>query len=433
MYLVGGRWAVDPVTGVIRSNWGVAVENGTIQDSGDLDALSRQYPSYDKVVSKRGVLVPAFTNAHTHLAMTTLRGVSGQLDFSRWFGEVIRPRESLLTPYDVYVGAKMGAVELALNGTSCFVDMYFHEEEVIKAALEVGLKGVYSYGVVDNGIEEKAKNEIHETKRFLRFAETQDRAMVRAGLAPHSPYTVSPKLLTELGWLATQDGLPVLMHVAERPDEREMVKKAFGIEVGSYDDYLDRAGVLKGLTAFHGVHLTRDEVRGLMARGAMLVVNPVSNMRLGNGEPPLNMLRAEGIDFAVGTDGSASNDELSLLHDIKLGALISMIQPGVRLSPIELLRAGVHAQSKYFGTKVGLSKGCVADLAIFEERLGLQVVGNPVNWLVYSPSNFACSQLFVSGKRVVADGQLPNVDIEYLKSEYEKSLQRIGDRLAELH
>jgi 5-methylthioadenosine/S-adenosylhomocysteine deaminase len=431
MYVVGARWAVDPATGVVRGNWGVVVENGVIEDSGDIDALISRYPSYEKILKGRGILVPAFTNAHTHLAMTMLRGVSAQLDFSRWFSEAVRPRESLLTPHDVYVGAKMGAVELALNATSCFVDMYFHEEEVIRAGLEVGLKGVYTYGVVDNGIEDKAKSEVLETKKFLRFAQAQDSHWVKTGLAPHSPYTVSPRLLAELGEIAAEESLPIFTHVAERPDEKKIVRKMFGAKVGAYDKYLERVGILKGLTAFHGTHLTRDEVRGFRKRGVMLVVNPVSNMRLGNGLPPLNMLRMEGIDLAIGTDGSASNDELSLLHDIKLGALISMVQPGDRLSPTELLHSAVRAQSRYFGKEVGLSKGCVADLAIFEERLGPGAADNPANWLVYSPSNFVCSQLFVGGTRVVVDGRMPHIDIEGVKEEYEKSLQRIEDRLSE--
>jgi 5-methylthioadenosine/S-adenosylhomocysteine deaminase len=432
MSLIYGDYAVDPSTEEIRRNWGVIIEGDIIVDSGEKDILVEKYPSYEKLSAKRSVLMPSLINSHTHLSMVLLRGVSEQRNQSEWFKEVVYPREKLLDSSDVYTGAKMALTELAFSGAASFVDMYFYEDSVLKAGLEVGLRGVYAYGMVDNGDPNKAEREVTETNSFIRQANSTGSSLVRAAIAPHTLYTCSPALLRRVSSLSEETGLQVHMHLAERPDEKHLIRDKFKVNLKGFHDYLREFGLLnEKLVCFHCTHLSIQELDALKAANSLVVLNPTSNLRLGNGLPPVNKVKSVGLNFGVGTDGAASNDDLFLLNEAKMLMLASMITDGPRLTSWEALKALTLPSEKLFGTKPGLKKGCSADVTLYQLGIGNNLSHHITRNLVYSPKGISCCQLVVSGRTIIRDGQMVAFDTDKLLDEYTIAVERIENKVGE--
>ncbi len=438
MSVVMGRYALDPAARRVHRDFCVVVEGGIIVDVGHKDEVLGRYPRYDRVDAGRSVLLPSLVNSHTHLSMVLLRARSAATDMDEWFSSVVLPRERLLGPADVGLGALVGGVELALGGVSGFVDMYFHEEAVVESGRRLGLRGVYTYGMVDNGDPSKAASELGETRRLIDYVSGLGDPRVATAVAPHTPYTCSPQLLREAAHLADERGLDVHIHLAERADERELTSKKFGVRVSDWVSYLSGVGLLRdsgggagrGVSpvCFHCTHLDEGEFVGLRRGGGFAVLNPTSNLRLGNGVPPVRSVLSSGVDFGLGTDGAASNDELSMLSEAKLLALLA--GSGSGLDVWGVLRALTLPAERFFGVRVGLEKGCTADLALFSMGLGSNPGGDPALGLVFSPGGFKCEYLFVGGKPVVEDGRVLGVDLDWLMDKYERVVYSIEGRLA---
>jgi 5-methylthioadenosine/S-adenosylhomocysteine deaminase len=431
MSVVVGDYALDPGLGRVYRGFGVVVEGGVIVDAGEGDVLVGRYPRYERLVVKRGVIVPSFVDSHTHLAMVLLRARAGLLGMGEWFSEVVLPRERLLGPAEVGLGSLVGGVELALSGASGFVDMYFHEESVVEAGRRLGLRGVYTYGMVDNGDPAKAESELRETRRLADLVASLGDRRVRTAVAPHTPYTCSPALLSEAATLARERGLDLHIHLAERADEKRLTAERFGVEVRDWASYLSGLGVLGGGVSpvcFHCTHLSQDEFLALGRGGGFAVLNPTSNLRLGNGAPPIRSVLSSGIGFGLGTDGAASNDDLSMLSEAKLLALLAGVGSGLDVWGV--LRALTLPAERFFGVKVGLRMGCTADLAVFRMGLGSNPAADPALGLVFSPGGFKCEYLFVGGKPVVEAGSVVGVDVDSLMDDYERVVYSVEGRLA---
>jgi 5-methylthioadenosine/S-adenosylhomocysteine deaminase len=430
MSLVLGDYAIDPVSKEIRRNWGVAVEGDIIVDTGDRDVLIEKYPSYEKLTAKRSILMPSLINSHTHLSMVLLRGVSEQNIQSEWFKEDIYPREKLLDANDIYIGAKVALTELAFSGAAAFVDMYFHEDFVLKAGLEMGLRGVYTYGMVDNGDPEKAEREVAETNRFIKQAISTGSDLVRTAIAPHALYTCSPNLLERAADLSKETGLQVHLHLAERSDEKDLVRNNFKVNLDGFHDYLDGFKLLnEKLVCFHCTHLSIDELSALKAANSLVVLNPTSNLRLGNGLTPVNKVKFVGLNFGLGTDGAASNDDLFLLNEAKMLMLTSMVTAGPRLTSWETLGALTLPSEKFFNTKLGLKKGCSADITLYQMGIGSNPSHHVTSNLVYSPKGISCYQLIVSGRTIIKDGHMVGLDIDKLLDEYSETVEKVESRI----
>jgi 5-methylthioadenosine/S-adenosylhomocysteine deaminase len=433
-YLVLADYAVDPSSRRVRRDWGVVVEGGVIVDAGGRSTLVCRYPGYEKLRVGRGVLVPSLVDSHTHVAMVLLRALAGSIvgGMDEWFGRYVLPREALLGAWEVGVGSRVGLVELALGGVGGFVDMYFHEDAVVEAGRSLGLRGVYTYGLVDNGDPVKAEAELAEARRLAAVVGGLGDPRVRTAVAPHSPYTCSPALLRAAAELAGELGLDVHIHLGERVDEAALVGSKFGVRVDGWASYLRGLGLLGGPVrpvCFHCTHLGLDDFVGLRRGGGFVVLNPTSNLRLGNGVPPLGHVLSSGVGFGVGTDGAASNDDLSMLWEAKL---LGLLGGGVGLDAWAVLGALTLPAERFFGVKVGLDKGCAADLALFRMGVGSNPVGDPVAGLVFSPGGFKCEYLLVDGKMVVEGGAVVGVDVDRLLAEYERAVSSVEGRLGGL-
>ncbi|WP_048058359.1 amidohydrolase family protein [Pyrococcus yayanosii] len=368
----------------------------------------------DEVIDASGrVIIPGLINAHTHSPMTLLRGLADDLPLMEWLQNYIWPAERKLGRREVYWGALLGLIEMAKSGTTTFVDMYFHMDAVAEAVMKVGLRAFLGYGMVDLGNEEKRKAEIRETERFMKFIEELGDRRINFILAPHAPYTCSPECLR---WVAerAREGILVTIHLAETREEVKEIKERYGM---TPVQLLDSLGLLTpGTIAAHGVWLDERDAKILATREVTIVHCPASNMKLASGVMPLKMLLKAGVNVALGTDGAASNNNLDMLEEMKLVALLHKVHtldPTVADAKMVLRMATVHG-ARALGLKAGIIKeGYLADLAVIDfRRPHLRPLNDPVSHLVYSARGGDVEDLIVAGKIVMLDGEVLGVDEE---------------------
>ena len=266
------------------------------------------------------VAMPGLINCHTHVAMTLFRGVAEDKPLDTWLRKTIWPLEAKLKPTNVYDGTLLGCLEMIKSGTTCFADMYFHEDMVAKAVEKAGLRAVLSEGIIEAGDSAKGekmlKDSVNIAKKFNGYA--NGRVSVRLG--PHAPYSCSPNLLRRVREAALRLKVGVHMHLAESLKMVGSLKSKYGLDE---TELLEKIGFLKDLDmlAAHCIYLSDNEMHILARRNIKVAYNPVANMKLGMGAPKIDQLLKHGVTVGLGTDGPASNNSLDMFETMKVAAL----------------------------------------------------------------------------------------------------------------
>ncbi|MDD3454692.1 MAG: amidohydrolase family protein [Methanothermobacter sp.] len=373
----------------------------------------------DKVIDARGkLLIPGLVNTHTHLSMTLFRGVADDLKLEKWLNDYIWPLEAHLNGEYCYAGALLGCVEMIKSGTTTFNDMYFYMDHVAEAVKEAGLRAVISHGMIDFDDEEKRKAEIKESKRIIKKCHGGADGRIRVALGPHSPYTCSRELLEEVRGLADEHGLLIHIHVAETEDEVRQVKEKYGL--GPFA-YLDDIGFLgEDVIAAHAVWLSSSEIHILRSRGVKLSHNPTSNMKLASGVSPVEELLECGVCVSLGTDGPASNNNLDMIEEMKIAALLQKIKS---MDPTSLGAEKVFEMATINGAaalgmadEIGtIEVGKKADLALINTRkCNLAPWRHPVSHLVYAASGCDVETVLCDGEILMENGKLKSLDEKYV-------------------
>lgn len=278
--------------------------------------------TYDKVIDGTNkAALPGFINAHTHAAMTLLRGYADDLPLMEWLQTKIWPMEDRLTDEDNYWGTLLANVEMIKSGTTAFADMYFHMDQAARAVEKSGLRGILSRGMVGVGPEA----ELAFTQSRELFAQWNGAANGRITfmLGPHAPYTCPPDYLKRVVALADELGTGIHIHLSETRGEFEDIKKQYGkTPVG----LMDEIGLFEHrVLAAHCVHLNADDIEILSAKHVGVAHNPESNMKLASGIAPVPEMLAAGIAVAIGTDGASSNNNLDMLQEMRSCALLHKV------------------------------------------------------------------------------------------------------------
>jgi 5-methylthioadenosine/S-adenosylhomocysteine deaminase len=274
----------------------------------------------DDVVDGRGLaLVAGLVNGHTHAAMTLLRGSGDDLPLMQWLQQLVWPAEARLTGDDVYWGTRLACIEMIRSGTVRFWDMYWHSADTARAVVDSGLRAAVSQVVLDGDDVPPEAGIDRADDGVAALAEHGSR--VTPSLGPHAIYTVSTASLRRIAEISAARDVPVQIHLSETEHEVVECLDAHGMRPAHY---LDSLGLLDERTLLaHGVWLDEAELDLVATRGATVVTNPVSNMKLAVGRAfPYPAARSAGVPLGLGTDGAASNDSLDLLQDVKVLALL---------------------------------------------------------------------------------------------------------------
>ena len=412
--VITARWVV-PVepAGAVLEHHAVAVRDGAIERLLPASEAPREFPDYERVDLPDHVLVPGFVNAHTHAAMTLMRGMSDDLPLMRWLEDHIWPAETKhASPRFVREGTALACAEMLRGGITCFNDMYYFPEAALDAALEWGMRAALGLIVIEFPTAYASDPADYLRKGLALRDRYRDHPLVSFCFAPHAPYTVSDATFRQVATLAAELDLPVHVHVHETRGELERSVAEHGVRPL---ERLRRLGLVEpGLIAVHAVHLDEGEIALLGRHGASVAHCPSSNMKLASGFAPVEALRKAGANVCLGTDGAASNNRLDLHQEMRTAALLAKAVAGdAQAMPAHAaLRAATlgGANALGLGKRIGsIQPGKRADLAAIALRgPELEPCYDPVSHLVYAAGREHVTHVWVDGALLVRDGALQN-------------------------
>lgn len=382
-----------------------------VVDGGRISAISPAAPS---AVPPRPV-IPAFYNCHTHLAMGLLRGRADDLPLMPWLRECIWPAEARLDEECVRVGARLGMLELIRSGCVFANDMYWYAPAVARAAMEMGMRCAVSIHYVETGGPGRndARN-VSANAALEDLPSSPSEGLVFTTLAPHSIYMVCERTLRDVAARARDEDRFVHVHVAETRGEVDECMKAHGGKTPVA--YLDDLGLLGPKTVMaHCVHLSDDDVLRIADRGAVVVENQQSNMKLASGLFPFRRaVEKGGCRAAIGTDGAASNNSLSIFAEMKCAALAAKVESGdpTAGSAERVFRMATRGGADAFGIDAGeIRVGAAADFAILKPDAVPLVPGfATASDMVYAADPSCVDTVVCNGRVLMEGGVVPGED-----------------------
>jgi len=397
---------------------------------GVIAAIGPDLGTTGHTLSAKGcVITPGLVNTHHHLYQTLTRAVPGGQD-ALLFGwlQTLYPIWSRFTPEAFFISAQVGLAELALSGCTLTSDhLYLYPngarlEDTIHAAAEIGLRfhptrGAMSIGESDGGLPpdrlvEREADILNDCIRVVdAFHDPSDGAMVRVGIAPCSPFSVSRELMRDAALLARDKGVMLHTHLAENDEDISYSLATFGMRPGQYAEELGWTG--PDVWHAHCVKLDSTEI-SLFARTRTGVAHcPCSNCRLGSGIAPLRQMRDSGVPVGLGVDGSASNDMGNLILEARQAMLLQRVALGANaMSAREALEIATRGGADVLGRPDcgRLAVGKRADIALWDIT-GVDSAGSwdPAALMLAGPTRVR--DLFVEGRQVVRDGQIATLDL----------------------
>ncbi|ADT84856.1 amidohydrolase family protein [Thermococcus barophilus] len=385
--------------------------------------------SADYVIDAKGKVVsPGFINLHTHSPMGLFRGLADDLPLMDWLKHHIWPKEAKLTREYTKAGAYLGALEMIKTGTTAFLDMYFYMDAVAEVVLESGLRGYLSYGMIDLGEPDKTEKEIKVALETMKFIEKLSSERVQFVFGPHAPYTCSIALLKKVRELANEHKKLITIHVAETMTEIGQITSRYG---KSPVVLLDDIGFLADdVIIAHGVWLDSKDIHILARHRVSIAHNPASNMKLASGVMPIERLLNAGVNVGLGTDGSASNNNLDMLEEMKIAALLHKVH---NLDPTVADAKTVFKMATQNGAKAlrldagVIKKGALADLVIIDfNQPHLRPINNVISHLVYSANGNDVETTIVDGKILMLDREVFTLDEEKTLEKAEEVVEKLA-------
>ena len=406
----------------------IAAENGTITYAGAAGGYGRTREPDDVLDASGCVALPGLVNAHTHCAMTLLRGFADDMDLKPWLEEMVWPTEMKLTEEDVYWGVMLGSVEMLRGGVTCFNDMYHYAEAGVRGAIDAGIRACPS-GVL-LGFLDTAEQMLDRALEFTAGLAKQGHPRIHPMLGPHAPYTCPDHLLRRVVEGATEQGIAIHIHVAETKHEVDESVAEHGC---TPVERLDRIGLFEvPVNAAHCVWLTDHDIDILAEKGVGVVHCPGSNMKLASGVCPVPKLLARGVTVGLGTDGAASNNNLDLLEEARLAALVHKLHdldPKV-VNAEQALALATRGSAQALGLEglIGtLEPGKRADVAIVDLSAphlapGHHVISN----LVYAARASDVVHTVVEGVVVMKDRTMTHLDEEEIIGQVRERGRRLA-------
>lgn len=426
----------------------IAWRDGVITAIGTSEALVPLRRGADRTIDARDcVVTPGLVNTHHHLFQSLTRAVPGATDASL-FGWLRRlyPIWARYRPDDVHAAARLGLAELALSGCTLSTDhLYLYPngvtlDDTIAAAGEIGLRfhptrgsmsvGESAGGLPPDALVEREPAILADTIRVIdRFHDPAPGAMVRIGVAPCSPFSVSEGLMRDAALLARDKGVMLHTHLAEDEDDVAFSLARFGCRPGVYAERLGWTG--RDVWMAHAVKLDADEIALFAATGTGVAHCPCSNCRLGSGIAPIRQMLAAGVPLGLGVDGSASNDSGDLLQEARQALLLQRVTGRAEaLSARAALRLATRGGAEMLGRHDcgALTVGRRADLAVWDVATAANTgAWDPVDGLVLCPPA-GVRDLIVEGRTIISGGELRSAPLPAILDQARQSIARLRDR-----
>ena len=431
-FLIRARWLV-PVepAGVVLENHAVAVTGDQIEAVVPADEIESRFGGTDVINLAEHVLIPGLVNAHTHAAMSLMRGLADDQPLLRWLTEHIWPAETRhVSPQFVKDGTLLACAEMLRAGITCFNDMYFFPEAALEAALEAQIRAALGMIVVEFPSAYASDPDDYLQKGLALRDRFREHPLLSFCLAPHAPYTVTDETFRKVATMLGEVYVPLHIHLHETEDE---IARSVAEHGARPVERLRRLGLLgPGLIAVHGVHLSDEEIEVLAGHGCSVVHCPSSNLKLASGFAPIARLLAAGVNVALGTDGAASNNRLDLMQEMRQAALLAKaVARDAEAMPAHVaLRCATLGGAMALGLerRIGsITAGKCADLvAIHLQGPELVPCFDPVSHLVYAAGREHVTDVWVAGKQQLKGRKLLNPLLGGLDTRYELWQNALG-------
>ncbi len=421
--------------GTVIEGGAVAIDGREIVGVGTTAELRERFQPRDEVDCTSCVVMPGMINAHAHVPMSLLRGLVADVQLDVWlYGYMFPVENTFVDPQFSYAGTRLSCAEMIRSGTTTFVDMYFYEDQVARAADEAGIRAICGQSVMRFPTPDAASYDagLERARAFVREWHTHERII--PAIAPHAPYTCTDEIYHEAVALAREYDVPLVTHLSETARE---VKESLTAVMASPVAYAERVGAfdVKAIAA-HCVHTDERDWAILRSHGVGVAPCPSSNLKLASGVAPYAPMLAAGVSLGIGTDGPASNDDQDLLTEVHLAAMLPKGLGGdPTLMPAKAalaLATSLGAQAVHLEHLIGsLETGKRADIVVIgmdglhttpRYRYSNEAI---YNYIVYAAHGSDVRHTMVDGKFLMRDQQLLTLDV----AEVRREAQAIADRI----
>jgi 5-methylthioadenosine/S-adenosylhomocysteine deaminase len=420
----------------VIENGAIAVLNSEIIAVGTEQEIAQKYSSKQIVNARGKIVIPGLINTHTHVPMSLFRGIADDLDLQEWLTKFIFPAEAKNVTEDfVRVGTRLGLAEMIRGGTTTYCDMYYFEDAIAEETSKAGMRGVLGetiikFPVADNKTPEEA---MRYSERFVN--KWKNNSLIVPALAPHAPYTLETEHLRAIRALADKLNATVVIHVSETQTEVNDISKQYGSRPV---EYLAKIGFLNNKTiAAHTVHINDAEIDLLKKFGVGSAHNPQSNMKLASGVAPIPKMLEKDLAVGLGTDGAASNNDLSMWEEMDTAAKLHKVFSGdpkvvsaeqaFEMATIRGARA-LHLE-KLIGS---IETGKRADIVIVDmDELNQTPFYNIYSSLVYATKASDVRHVIINGKIIMRDRTLLTLNENVIKKDANLYRQKIIKSLSD--
>ncbi len=413
----------------------VAIRDERIVAVGPRETLLAAYDATEALDCSDSYILPGLVNAHTHAPMTLLRGLADDLRLDVWLMGYVMPTErEFVSPEFCRLGARLACAEQIRSGITTFADMYYFEEEIAEVTAEAGMRAVLGQSVLrfPTPDADSYEDSLARTRRFIE--DWKGHALITPAVAPHAPYSSTREMLEECAALALACDVPLLIHIAETRQELEDCLADHGQRVV---DQVDEVGLLEAkVLAAHCVHINLAEMETLHAHDCSVAHCPTSNLKLASGIAPVTAMLERGLTVGIGTDGPASNNDLDMLEEMRLAAILAKTDANdptslpARQALLMATRQG--AEALFLGEQTGsLEPGKLADVIVMDAR---RVHNMPhfqrsedaiYSQIVYAGKSTDVAHVICHGRWLMRDRQLLTLNEDDLVARAQEQAQRV--------
>ena len=406
----------------IIKNGSIQIKEGKIKN---ICSKRLEDPSAEYIDACGMIVMPGFVNIHTHVPMTLLRGYADDLPLHTWLNEYIFPAEAkFITPKNVAVASRFAFIEMIKSGTTCFNDMYFFEDVIATEAQKAGIRAVVGESLIDFPTPSfKTLDEgIKHTELLLQ--KWDHHPTVHPTICSHSPYTCSKTTLQIAKKMADAYQIPFHIHVAETRKEVEDIQRQTSMTPAAY---LHSIGILgQNVVAAHSVWLTPEDISLYAQTGTSVAHCPKSNLKLASGIANTDAYLKAGVNVGIGTDGSASNNNLDMVEEMRFAALLAK---GSNHNPEAINARTALQMATINGAKAlgldhligSLEIGKQADLLLIHaEASNMQPIYDEYSAIVYAMNSKNIRSVMVDGEWSMYNRILCHIDKEETMTEMQR-------------
>ncbi len=439
---------VLPISSEAIPDGAIAIDKTKIVAVGTKNELAAKYPDASREDFGEAVIMPGLINCHSHLEITAMRGFLDDVeeDFYSWLMKLTRTRAEKLTEADIETAAISGALEGARAGVTCFGDIGRFGKAGFRALKANGLRGILFQETEFSPKSEEAENDFARLKdKFLELKETETE-LVKVGLSPHAPYTVSRKLFEKITDYAILENIKITVHAAESNQERDFFETGAGFFAGVYEklnlewhapqispvEYLADIGVLRAKPLLaHCVKVSDKDIELIAETDSRVAHCPKSNAKFGHGFAPLEKFLAEKIRVGFGSDSVASNNTCDILEEARFAALFARNSENRKRfsNAKEIIETATRGAARALGLEreIGtLEIGKQADLIVVSlDNIAQMPIHDVYSTLLFASNARDVKITMVAGREIYRDGQSQTIE----EAEVKEKMKAIAEKM----